>query len=69
MEGFAERGFCVVRGAFTPNDLADVEKDLDRFEASNERRMAEADAKSHQEMMTARRAADRGEKVDGRKPC
>eukprot|EP01046_Picozoa_sp_COSAG06_P072982 COSAG06_NODE_21609_length_751_cov_0.953988_1_plen_222_part_00 len=68
VEGFAERGYCVVRGAFLPGDLADVEKDLDRFEASNERRMAEADAKSHQEMMNAPRAAERGEKVDdGRK--
>jgi len=69
VEGFAERGFCVVRGAFGAEDFADVEKDLDRFEASNERRMAEADAKSHQEMMNARRAAERGEKVDddGRK--
>ena len=68
VEGFAERGFCVVRGAFGAEDFADVEKDLDRFEASNERRMAEADAKSHQEMMNARRAAERGEKADdGRK--
>ena len=44
VESFAQRGFCVVRSAFTVDEMAAATADLDRFEASNERRMQEAAA-------------------------